>query len=85
MNCEELLKAMNEYVDGQLDPSICEDFEQHLADCNPCQIVVDNIRKTIRLYRDGQPYSMPVEFRDRLRGSLREQWRARHGGSEPTS
>ncbi len=80
MKCEDLLKAMNEYVDGQLDPAICDEFEQHLAGCNPCQIVVDNIRKTITLYRDGQPYSMPVEFRNRLRKTLEECWKARHAG-----
>ena len=26
MDCEELLKMLNEYVDGTVDPSICEDF-----------------------------------------------------------
>lgn len=80
MKCDELLKAMNEYVDGRLDPALCEEFEQHLAGCNPCQIVVDNIRQTITLYRAGKPYSMPVEFRDRLRLTLQERWKARHGG-----
>lgn len=76
MNCEELLAALNEYVDGQIDPGVCETFEQHLADCNPCQIVVDNIRKTIRLYKSGEPFEMPVEFQQKLHGQLRDRWRA---------
>lgn len=80
MKCEELLKAMNEYVDGQLDPAICEEFEQHLAGCNPCQVVVDNIRKTITLYREGQPYEMPMEFRSRLRERLQQAWKAHRSG-----
>ena len=84
MKCEDLLKAMNEYVDGQLDPAICEEFEQHLAGCNPCHVVVDNIRQTITLYRDGEPYSMPVGFQNRLRQTLREHWKARHGGGSET-
>ncbi len=75
MKCEELLKAMNEYVDGHLDPAICEQFEQHLAGCNPCQIVVDNIRKTITLYKQGQPYELPIQFRERLHAALRERWK----------
>ena len=83
MKCEDLLKAMNEYVDGQLDPAICAGFEQHLAGCNPCQVVVDNIRKTIALYHAGEPYEMPLEFRNRMREKLREQWKARHGGGQP--
>ena len=28
MKCEELLNILNEYVDGTVDPSICEEFEQ---------------------------------------------------------
>jgi hypothetical protein len=80
MKCEELLKALNEYVDGQIDPAICEEFEQQLADCNPCQVVVDNIRKTITLYRMGQPYEIPMEFRNRLRETLQVRWKEQHGG-----
>ncbi|MFI5378724.1 MAG: anti-sigma factor family protein [Tepidisphaerales bacterium] len=79
MKCEELLKAMNAYVDGELEPGFCEEFEQHLAGCNPCQVVVDNIRKTITLYKAGQPYEIPIEFRSRLHQTLKERWKARHG------
>jgi anti-sigma factor RsiW len=74
MKCDELLKALNEYVDGQIDPAICEEFANHLAGCNPCQVVVDNIRNTIALYRSGERYEMPPEFHDRLRKQLREKW-----------
>ena len=56
MKCEELLAMLNEYVDGTVDPAVCAEFEQHMAGCNPCQVVVDNIRQTITLYKDGQPY-----------------------------
>jgi anti-sigma factor RsiW len=75
MKCEELLAMLNEYVDGEVDPAICEEFEKHLAGCNPCQIVVDNIRKTIRLYKEGQPYDLPTEFKQRLHRALRQRWK----------
>jgi anti-sigma factor RsiW len=74
MRCDELLQALNDYVDGDVDPAVCEEFEQHLAGCNPCQVVVDNIRKTILLYRAGEPYELPPEFRRRLRSALRQRW-----------
>jgi len=80
MKCEELLKAMNSYVDGELEPAFCTEFEKHLAGCNPCQVVVDNIRKTITLYKAGQPYEIPLEFRNRLHQTLKERWKARRGG-----
>ena len=75
MKCEELLKALNEYVDGQVDPAICDEFAEHLAGCNPCQVVVDNVRQTIALYRAGEPYPMPPEFTARLRDALRARWK----------
>jgi predicted anti-sigma-YlaC factor YlaD len=79
MNCDELLKALNDYVDGDVDPRICEGFEEHLKGCNPCQVVVDNIRQTITLYRAGEPYPMPDEFHERMQGALRERWRRKFG------
>ena len=64
MTCEELLKALNDHVDGVELTEICEEYAQHLAGCNPCQVVVDNIRQTISLYKGGQPYAMPAAFQD---------------------
>ncbi|HWN95314.1 MAG TPA: zf-HC2 domain-containing protein [Methylomirabilota bacterium] len=79
MKCEELLAMLNEYVDGGVDAGVCETFEQHLAGCNPCQVVVDNIRKTITLYKDGLQYDLPVAFRAKLHSTLREKWKEKHG------
>lgn len=74
MTCEELLRMLNDYVDGDIDPAVCEGFEEHLAGCNPCQIVVDTIRKTIKLYKDEEVFEMPLAFRQRLHRNLREKW-----------
>lgn len=37
MKCEDLLKAISDYIDGEIDPSICEELEKHLRDCDPWQ------------------------------------------------
>lgn len=78
MKCEELLKMLNEYVDGPVDPAVGEEFEKHMAGCNPCQVVVDKIRKTITLYKNGQPCALPFGFREKLHQSRREKWRQTH-------
>jgi anti-sigma factor RsiW len=80
MKCEELLKLLNEYVDGTVDPAICEEFEKHMAGCNPCQIVVDTIRKTIRLYKAGKAYELPAPFRRKLHAALRQKWAEKNRG-----
>jgi hypothetical protein len=77
MKCEELLKALNEVIDDASALAICTEFAEHLAGCNPCQIMVDNVRKTIQLYKDGEPYSMPEEFQQRFREALKAKWKAK--------
>jgi hypothetical protein len=74
MQCEERLAMLNEYVDGLVDPAIRDAFKEHLAGCNPCQVVVDNIRQTITLYQEGKPYDLPVAFRESLHQALRQRW-----------
>ena len=78
MKCAELLAALNEYVDGTVDPAICEEFEKHMAGCNPCQVVVDNIRHTITLYKEGKPRTLPVKFRRQLHAALKQRWNKTH-------
>ena len=83
MKCAELLAALNEYVDGTVDPAICEEFEKHMAGCSPCQVVVDNIRKTITLFKEGKPYELPADFRQRLHSALKQRWNATHCANPP--
>jgi anti-sigma factor RsiW len=75
MKCEELLTILNDYVDGDVAPALCEQFEKHLAGCNPCQVVIDNIHKTIMIYKQEQPYELSASFRERLHSLLRERWK----------
>ncbi len=84
MKCDELLALLNNYVDGEAAAGLCAEFERHLAGCNPCQVVVDNIRKTITLYRAGEPYQLPAAFRGQLHAALRARWQqTRHPTAPP--
>ncbi|MGQ9589431.1 MAG: anti-sigma factor family protein [Planctomycetota bacterium] len=79
MKCEDLLKMLNDYVDGDIDPSICDEFQRHLEGCDPCKVVVDTVRKTITLYRDAEVYEIPLDFRNRLHAVIREKWEEKKG------
>ena len=78
--CAELLALLNEYVDGGVDPSACKELEAHLATCNPCRVVVDNIRQTITLYRHDKPCALPAKFRAHLHSALRKCWQQKGPG-----
>jgi anti-sigma factor RsiW len=77
MKCQDMLKMLNEYVDGELDPAVCDEFERHMKGCNPCQVVIDNIRRTIRLYKGNQEVELPAEFRRKLHHTLAATWKQR--------
>lgn len=77
MTCEEMLAALNEVIDDQSAIALYHEFADHLAGCNPCQLVVDNVRKTIRLYQAGQPYPMPPAFQERFFEALKVKWKAK--------
>lgn len=79
MKCEDMLKLLGDYVDGEIDPAVCREFEQHLEGCNPCKIVIDTVRKTVTLYKGTEVYELPVELRERLHRTLRERWQEKHG------
>ena len=83
MSYEEILAAMNEYVDGERDSAFCKALEEHLADCNPCQLVVDNIRQTITLYKSGQPVELPSELHEQLLDRLRNRWKVMLSEDKP--
>lgn len=83
MKCEELLAALNDYVDGELELSICEPYQHHLQDCNPCQIVIDNIRQTIKLYKAEEQFALPASFHERLSRTLRQRWKDRPAADRP--
>ncbi|RME91311.1 MAG: hypothetical protein D6766_12070, partial [Verrucomicrobia bacterium] len=75
MKCQELLALLGDYVDGAIDPSLCEEFERHMQGCEACQVVVDTIRKTIRVYCEGREMPLPETFHQRLHNALRERWK----------
>lgn len=83
MKCEDLMRFLNDYVDGDIDASICKDFEEHMDGCNPCRVVVDNIRKSIKIYKDQEVFELPVEFRAKLHATLRDKWSASGPACDP--
>jgi predicted anti-sigma-YlaC factor YlaD len=76
MTCRELLSALNEYVDGETQSALCRALQEHLADCHPCRVVIDNVRHTITLYRIAETSPLPTELHEQLRSTVRQRWAA---------
>jgi len=66
-HCHNLISTLSDYIDGELEPALCAELEQHLADCDNCRIVVNTLRKTIELYKEtSEPEAIPNDIRQRL-------------------
>jgi predicted anti-sigma-YlaC factor YlaD len=77
MKCQELLSALNEYLDGEARSALCQALQEHLANCSSCRVVIDNIRQTITLYQAGEAMPMPSGLHERIRSIMQERWAAK--------
>lgn len=49
--CREMFQRLSEYIDGELDPDLCERFDRHMGDCAPCVAFVESLKRTVALLR----------------------------------
>ena len=70
MDCGDVIKQLNSYLDGELDEALRWDLISHLEKCTDCRVVVDTTRKTIELYCDSEPLPLPADVRQRLNQAL---------------
>ncbi len=70
MNCGEVIRVLNEYLDGELDAALLADLGEHLKKCDDCRVVVDTTRQTIQLYCNCEPLPLPASVKQRLEAAL---------------
>ncbi|MGH9862048.1 MAG: anti-sigma factor family protein [Candidatus Acidiferrales bacterium] len=73
MECKGVIRDLNDYLDGQLDPALAEDLRRHLAQCTDCRLVVNTCRQTIEIYCNSEPLPLPAGVRERLERALAEK------------
>ena len=70
MNCNEVVRQLSEYLDGELEAGLAQSLEQHLAACRDCRIIVDTTRKTIEILCNSEPLPLPAPVHERLMKAL---------------
>lgn len=52
--CQERLREINEYLDlnldDEIDDALCDEIERHMEKCPDCQLIVDTLTRTIKMY-----------------------------------
>jgi mycothiol system anti-sigma-R factor len=73
MNCEEVIRLRDGYLDGELDPVTNEVIEEHLQTCRNCAEAYQSHRALIGAIQNAASYyNAPQGLRERIRSSLRE-------------
>jgi mycothiol system anti-sigma-R factor len=74
MDCEQAIKLMDGYLDGQLDPITNQAIEQHLRECHNCDQAYKTDGSLIRAVENAAPYDKaPAELRERIQSTLRDE------------
>ena len=64
--CQDVQAEISNYLDEDLSPDIRRALEAHLGTCRTCQILLDSVRKTLRIVTDSGSVELPVEKSSRL-------------------
>ena len=64
--CREMLGQFSDYIDGELEATLCAEIEAHLYGCPDCQVMIDTMRRTITLYRTQTAVELPSDVEVRL-------------------
>lgn len=77
--CPDYINQLNDYLDGAIDPQLCREIDEHLGRCRNCRIMVDTMKQTVSLCREGKPEKLPSALEEKLNGLLRVRWEKKFG------
>jgi len=73
VNCRHVWGQISNYIEGDVDPELCEAIEKHLAHCRHCAAVLDSTRNILVLIADDRTFELPVGYSGRLHARLQEE------------
>ena len=83
-HCKAMFAELSDYLDEQLDDSLCEDFERHMAGCEPCQAFIETLKATVEQCRHSARDCPPREAA-KLRQDLMEKYYRANAALRPNS
>ena len=77
--CNDYISGLNDYIDGALEPELCAEIERHIGDCKNCRIMVDTLKQTVKLCREGREEKLPEQLEKKLNSLLKKKWEEKFG------
>jgi RNA polymerase sigma-70 factor, ECF subfamily len=84
VRCKAMFAELSDYLDEQLDDSLCEELERHMTGCQPCQAFVATLEATIEQCRNAAGDCPPPQAA-RLRDELMQKYQRLNAVLRPNS
>lgn len=74
--CKEMFAQLSNYLDEELDDSLCAELEKHLEGCEPCKAFLASLEKSIEQCRTAPNESPDPRIAAQLRRELMAEYQA---------
>ena len=74
--CKEMFAELSNYLDEELDDSLCEELEKHIGGCEPCKTFLSSLEKSIQQCRTAPNESPDPRVAARLRRDLLAEYQS---------
>ena len=68
--CKEMFAELSNYLDDELDDSLCEELEKHMGGCEPCKAFLSSLEESIQQCRMAANESPDPRIAAKLRREL---------------
>lgn len=72
--CKEMFAELSNYLDDELDDSLCEELEKHMDGCEPCKAFLSSLEKSIQQCRTAPNESPDPRVAARFRRELLSEY-----------
>ncbi len=83
--CQMLFAELSNYLDEELDESLCEEMEKHLSGCEACRAFLKSLEETIWRCRNAPAEAPDPARAAKLRGQLLAKYREAMGTRQKTA
>ena len=80
LRCKRLFSMLYDYLDRELDPSLCRNMQSHFGDCAPCKAYLASLEETVRRCKRHCTEELKAKVRAQVRELLRESSAAKAAG-----
>jgi RNA polymerase sigma-70 factor (ECF subfamily) len=70
--CKRLFALLSDFIDQEVDPSLCADVEGHLGGCSPCKAYLASLEETVRRCQRHCTEELKAKVRAQVRKLIRE-------------